>query len=246
MKKLLVVLLIYLILYLTGCIGILPVSNSLPEVMTKDATMIKDTSAALQGEILKDGGGCTEVGFDYYKDGAIDNLLNINNEDDFTCEDFGLALPTGSFEPETKYYFRAYAKNTLGIGYGDWRDFTTLAFSPNININYNPPSPSPEPTPSGNVTVSLDNLEQEYYQYLEEWSMVYAYYTIANNSNETIYDYKIYFTVKCVNGSTYYDSWYDIYTLSPGQSHSDYGLIDTFGNQASTVQITELQANVYY
>jgi hypothetical protein len=34
--------------------------------------------------------------------------------------------------------------------------------------------------------------------------------------------------------------------LSPGQSHSDYGLIDTFGNQASSVQITELQVNVYY
>ena len=244
MKKLLIVLLIYMILQLTGCTGILPACNSLPEVITKDAEMISDKCAWLQGKILNDGGGCTEVGFDYYKDGEIENSLNINNEDNFTCENFGIALPSDSLEPETKYYFRAYAKNTLGIGYGNWLDFTTLVLSPNISIN--PPSPTPDPSPSGKVTVSLDNLEQEYYQYLEEWSMVYAYYTIENDSNETIYDYKIYFTAKCVNGSTYYDSWYEVYTLSPGQSHSDYGLIDTFGNQASSVQITELQVNVYY
>ena len=246
MKKLLVVLLIYLILYLTGCTSILPASNSLPEVMTKDATMINDTYAWLQGNIINDGGGCTEAGFDYYKDGVMGNTLTINDENDFTCGDFGIALSIGSLEPETKYYFRAFAKNRLGFGYGNWRDFTTLPFPPNININITPPSPSPNPTPSGKVTVSLDNWEQEYYQYLEEWSMVYAYYTIENDSSETIYDYKIYFTAKCFNGSTYYDSWYENYTLSPGQSHSDYGLIDTFGYEASTVQITELQVNVYY
>jgi hypothetical protein len=245
MKKLLVVFLVYMILQLTGCTGILPTANSLPEVITKDAEMISEKCAWLQGQILNDGGGCTEVGFNYYKDGDIENSLNINNEDNFTCENFGIALPTDSLEPETKYFFRAYAKNTLGIGYGDWRDLITLASLPDTNFippppNNNPSPPSTEPTPSGNVTVSLDNFEQEYYESLEEWSSwVNVYYTIINNSNETISDYEIYFTVECVNGNTYYDSLHEYYTLSPGQSHSDSGLLYTFGNQVSTVQITK-------
>jgi len=52
--------------------------------------------------------------------------------------------------------------------------------------------------------------------------MVNAYYTIENNSDETVYDYKIYFTVNCSDGSVYYDSRYEDYTLSNGQGHSDY------------------------
>jgi len=103
-----------------------------------------------------------------------------------------------------------------------------------------------DPEPSGEVLITLDNWEQEYYQYLEEWSMVYAYYTIENNSSETIYDYKIYFEVNCVDSSIYYDSWYEGYTLSPGQSHSDYALIETFGKQADSVKINELAVNVYH
>jgi len=108
------------------------------------------------------------------------------------------------------------------------------------------PEPEPEPEPSGKVVITLDNWEQEYYQYLGEWSMVYAYYTIENNSSEVVYDYKIYFTVNCIDDSIYYDSWYEEYSLSPGQSHSDYALIETFGKQANSIQITELAVNIYH
>jgi len=108
------------------------------------------------------------------------------------------------------------------------------------------PETEPEPSPSGKVVATLDNWDQEYYQYLEEWSMVNAYYTIENNSDETVYDYKIYFTVNCSDGSVYYDSWYEDYTLSNGQGHSDYALIETFGKQADSVKINELAINIYY
>ncbi|MBA7586001.1 hypothetical protein ES708_27996 [subsurface metagenome] len=108
------------------------------------------------------------------------------------------------------------------------------------------PEPEPEPEPSGEVIITLDNWDQEYYEFLEKWSMVYAYYTIENNSSEAVYDYKIYFTVNCINDSIYYDSWYEEYNLSPGQSHSDYALIETFGKQADTVQIDELAVNIYH
>ncbi|MBA7577988.1 hypothetical protein ES695_18895 [Candidatus Atribacteria bacterium 1244-E10-H5-B2] len=94
--------------------------------------------------------------------------------------------------------------------------------------------------------ITLDNWDQEYYEYLEKWSMVHAYYTIENNSAGVVYDYEIYFTVNCIDSSIYYDSWYENYTLSPGQSHPDYALIDTFGKQASSVKINELAINVYH
>lgn len=108
------------------------------------------------------------------------------------------------------------------------------------------PSPESEPEPSGEVIITLDNWDQEYYESLEEWSMIHAYYTIENNSNETVYDFEIYFTVNCIDDSIYYDSWYKEYNLSPGQSHSDYALIETFGKQADTVQINELIVNIYH
>ncbi|GAI93826.1 unnamed protein product, partial [marine sediment metagenome] len=67
-----------------------------------------------------------------------------------------------------------------------------------------------ESEPSGDVVITLDNWDQEYYESLGEWSSyVYAYYTISNNSTETVYDYKIYFTVNCIDDSVYYDSWYE-------------------------------------
>jgi len=104
----------------------------------------------------------------------------------------------------------------------------------------------PEPEPSGDVVITLDNWDQEYYEFLEEWSMVHAYYTIENNSDEVVYDYKIYFEVNCIDGNIYYDSWYEEYTLSPGQSHSDHALIDTFDKKADSVKINELAINVYH
>ncbi len=108
------------------------------------------------------------------------------------------------------------------------------------------PSPEPEPEPSGEVIITLDNWDQKYYESLEEWSKVYAYYTIENNSNETVYDYEIYFTVNCIDDSIYHDSRSEEYTISPGQSHSDYTLIETFDKQADTVQINELAVNIYH
>ncbi|MBA7517485.1 hypothetical protein ES705_09539 [subsurface metagenome] len=103
-----------------------------------------------------------------------------------------------------------------------------------------------ETEPSGDVVITLDNWDQEYYEYLEKWSMVHAYYTIKNNSDEVVYDYKIYFTVNCIDGNIYYDSWYENYTLSPGQSHSDYALIETFDKKADSLKINELAINVYH
>ena len=112
-----------------------------------------------------------------------------------------------------------------------------------------PPGPTPvepEPEPSGGVIITLDNWEQEYYVFLGEWSMVYAYYTIENDSDGTVYDYKIYFTVDCIDDSVYYDSWYEEYTILPGKEHYDYALIETFGKQADSLKINELAINVYH
>ena len=133
---------------------------------------------------------------------------------------------------------------------GEFTESDTLAIfvciTPIYPVSPPEPEPEPEPEPTGKVIIALDNLHQEYYEFLGRWSMVYAYYTIENNSSEIVYDYKIYFEVNCIDDSIYYDSWYEEYTLSPGKSHSDYALIETFGKQADSVKINELVINVYH
>jgi len=134
------------------------------------------------------------------------------------------------------------------------REFTKIDLADIYIGTFPTPSPSPEPEPeptpelepTGKVIITLDNLHQEYYEFLGKWSMIYVYYTITNNSNKTINDYEIYFKVICIDDSIYYDSCYKDYALSSSQSHSDYCLIDTFGKQANSVQITDFETNVYY
>jgi len=114
-----------------------------------------------------------------------------------------------------------------------------------LNSGCSPASKAePESKPTGKVTIALDNLEQEYYKSLKEWSVVHIYYTIENKSSEIVYNYKIYFTVNCADDSVYHDSWHERYTISPDKSHSDEALLDTFGKQAKSVKITELAVNI--
>ena len=102
-----------------------------------------------------------------------------------------------------------------------------------------------ESKPLKNVAITLDNVSQEYYQSMKEWSTVHTYYTIQNNGSEIINNYKIYFTVNCVDESIYHDTWYEKFTILPDNSHSGYAMIDIFGKRADTVKVDELVVNIY-
>ncbi len=98
-------------------------SRDLPTVITEDAD-VYGTEVVLYGSIDDDGGyDITEHGF-YY--GTSQSSMTkkaragyyIDEGDDFDYELDGL-------EEDTKYYYKAYARNSEGIAYGQTRSFTT-------------------------------------------------------------------------------------------------------------------------
>lgn len=93
-------------------------------MLIKDASSLTSSSAQSNGEVTDDGGGYTERGFEYYKDGEPENVIEIKEMGDFGKGNYGLTAE--DLLSETKYYFRAYVLNATGVGYGSWRWFTTL------------------------------------------------------------------------------------------------------------------------
>jgi hypothetical protein len=129
MKWKIIFLISFLALSLIACNSISPAFISPPEVLTKETEETESTSIILTGSIVSDGGGCTEIGFEYYKDPETENIVSVSEEGNFNCGDFEIPLPEEAFEADTKYYFRAYAKNPKGIGHGKWLSFTAISDS---------------------------------------------------------------------------------------------------------------------
>lgn len=119
-----------------------------PEVRTLTATSVTDTTATLNGEIIKAGGGsimdkstgeyvpittCEERGFRYGTTQA-----DTSTEDDATGNYVKgtFALGVTGLTPETDYYFRVTAKNKVGRSYGEYVKLTTTAPVPVIFVSY--------------------------------------------------------------------------------------------------------------
>ncbi len=98
-----------------------------PEVTTSSAANVEPTSATLNGKIVDFGGDDEVIEYGFYfgtssdpysKKIAGDVSNNISEGDQYEYDLTGL-------NPDTKYYFRAYAKNSDGIGYGEIYSFNT-------------------------------------------------------------------------------------------------------------------------
>ncbi len=94
-----------------------------PTVTTKNITNITETTASCGGNVTNDGGAeVTERGVCW----SISQNPTVNNNHvssgsgngEFSCSMTDLS-------PNTTYYVRAYAKNSLGIGYGEEKSFKT-------------------------------------------------------------------------------------------------------------------------
>ena len=96
-----------------------------PEVETKAAEAVQTTSATLSGIVNKIGGAeLKEVGFMYGTDNnSLSNVLKATTANSFS--------QTLTASPNTKYYFKAYAKNEDKTGEGEVKSFTTL---PSLNV----------------------------------------------------------------------------------------------------------------
>ncbi len=98
----------------------LPKEVADPEVTTLSATNVETTTATVRGEVTDTGG---ENPTRYVQWGTTTSMTSSANKGVggtgiYTHDLSGL-------DPATKYYFRAYATNDAGTGYGTMLDFTT-------------------------------------------------------------------------------------------------------------------------
>lgn len=99
--------------------------HSLPSVITDTTSEVTSTSIIVTGEVVSDGGEVViSRGFCW----SLKPYPNIK-ENDFTDEGYGVG-GFGSYIynliPGTYYYIRSYAKNSVGISYGNRILVTTL------------------------------------------------------------------------------------------------------------------------
>lgn len=100
---------------------------SLPTVTTQAASSLAGTTATGNGTLVNTGGSAVTV------DGVVWSSVTTNPTlSDSSASSGGTAI--GAFTASitgltgsTLYYYRAYATNAIGTGYGDMLTFTTTA-----------------------------------------------------------------------------------------------------------------------
>ena len=101
------------------------ITLALPEVKTYDVTDIQLTSAILNGEAMFNGNDTvTEYGFCWGEEANLE-IKGDNSIAVVIVEDSTFTYRLSNLQDETIYYVRAYAKNRVGVVYGDEKKFTT-------------------------------------------------------------------------------------------------------------------------
>ena len=104
-----------------------------PTVVTLDVIEVAQTTAVSGGDVTSDGG--SEV----YSRGICWGINpNPTLDDDFTTDGSGLGEFTCNIvnlTPNTKYYVRAFATNSVGTSFGEQVEFTTLEVEEDGTIN---------------------------------------------------------------------------------------------------------------
>ena len=179
--------------------------TALPTVITHAVTALESDYALIMYEILDDGGSnITDAGVVY---GLSSNPTILNNKvsfekhlnDKFECDLYDL-------QPNTTYFVRAYATNSMGTAYGEELSFTTekgLATNPPSNLTAMPFSVSE----SKQVYFSKGNLQ--YHPANNEWRF-------AESQLDYIGDAKIY--------STYHYGWLDLFGWSGSTASAKFGV----------------------
>ena len=104
---------------------------TLPSIVTYDANDIKENSAILNGEVLDDGGSSIiNRGFEYWnpydlEDGGKEYVIGSTGFYSKNIEDL---------QPNTLYYYKAFASNEIGIIEGNIMYFTTNEYASILNV----------------------------------------------------------------------------------------------------------------
>jgi hypothetical protein len=130
-------------------------SGTFPSVVTNNVTNILETSAIAGGIVLSEGGsGVTERGVCY---STTPDPTIYSNKKTSGSGPGQFTAPLNTLIPNTIYYIKAYAINSIGISYGDEKTFTTLS-AYYQGFEYGLPSGW-----SGMWTISTDNPYEGYY-----------------------------------------------------------------------------------
>ena len=138
-----------------------------PIATTDSANNITGTAATLYGNVLHDGWcGLTVEGFEVSTDLTFTTIVatvTITSPTftpcdypDCTCDKNKYSKEVSGLTPGTHYYYRAYATNDCGTGYGDTLDFTTDG---SYEVTVTGPSPvqfCPGGSQSGTYTASVN------------------------------------------------------------------------------------------
>lgn len=144
-----------------------------PEVTTDAATDITARSARLNGEIESSGiSDITEYGFYYGTSSSTSTKKRVGSRID-EGDDFDYRL-TG-LRSDTRYYFKAYARNSEGISYGSVRSFFTEEGEERPSVS------TKAPTTSGSTATLYGVVTAEGDSNIESYGFYYG-----TSSNPTI------------------------------------------------------------
>ena len=96
-----------------------------PTVVTTNISDITATSAKIAGNLTSDGGAEVTTRGVCWSTSEEPTIEGSKTTDGLGVGEFTSSI-TG-LQPNTKYYVRAYATNSVGTAYGEQREFTTLA-----------------------------------------------------------------------------------------------------------------------
>jgi hypothetical protein len=106
-------------------------------------------------------------------------------------------------------------------------------------------SVSSPPAVNLSASFTVTDWEQDYYEYLEEWSdYVSVYYTVENTGNVDIDYYTVYFVAKCKDGSEYQD-WTSGFNVGVGRTLSDETIISVAGKEVRDVEVVDWELTTY-
>lgn len=126
-------------------------AKSIPKVTTNAATGVSGALATLNGNITDTGGAtCTVRGFKYKEVGGGEQ--DASDSGTFGTGAYSKAL-TG-LDDTKKYYFRAYATNSEGTGYGEWLSFGVTVAAPTVTSGAATSVDHEKATLNGNITAT--------------------------------------------------------------------------------------------
>ncbi len=125
--------------WFSNIIAVHPEASTAPTVSTNAATSVTSNAATINGEITDTGGANATVrGFVWGTSATLSGGDTATTTESGT---FGISTFSSnrtSLSPSTVYYFRAYATNVAGTGYGSILNFTTessLPVASGVSIN---------------------------------------------------------------------------------------------------------------